>query len=263
MSFDAAAQACVPVRKDHPRARVNQHGCGRRMDESEFDGFADEYEAMHKAILAMSGEDADFFAEYKIRDIAQEYSRYPRSGSMSAKVLDFGSGNGGTVPYVDQYIPGAHLTCVDVSRRSLTLAEKRFPALAQYIHFDGMHLPFPADHFDIAYAACVFHHIDHAEHVSLLKELRRILQPGGCLFVFEHNPYNPLTMHVVNRCAFDKNARLIRGAAMKKRLVAAGFNSTRIRYRIFFPHVLRAMRPLEAALTWLPLGAQYCALARK
>lgn len=233
------------------------------MEEAEFDKVADEYEALHRASIAVSGEEPDFFAEYKIRDIAREYARLAGPPSGSAKVLDFGSGNGASVPFVRKHLPGAQLTCVDVSRRSLALAEKRFPSLAQFVHFDGTRIPFPEEHFDIAYAACVFHHIDHAEHVSLLKELRRVIRPGGSLFVFEHNPYNPLTVRVVNSCPFDKNARLIRAAAMKQRLAAAGFPGVRIRYRIFFPHALRMLRPLESALAWLPLGGQYYALARK
>jgi SAM-dependent methyltransferase len=233
------------------------------MDETEFDKFADEYEALHRASIAISGEEPDFFAEYKIRDIARDHARHADPLRASPTVLDFGSGNGASVPFVRKHLPAAQLTCVDVSRRSLALAEKRFPSLARFVPFDGTRLPLPAEHFDIAYAACVFHHIDPAEHVSLLKELRRVLRPGGSLFVFEHNPYNPLTVRVVNSCPFDENARLIRAVDLKQRLAEAGFASTRIRYRIFFPHALRALRPLEAALAWLPLGGQYCALARK
>jgi hypothetical protein len=30
-----------------------------------------------------------------------------------------------------------------------------------------------------------------------------------------------------------------------------------LRYRMFFPRVLRSLRPLERALRWLPLGARY------
>lgn len=233
------------------------------MDEAEFDRFADEYEAMHASSMAVSGETPEFFAEYKIRDIAREYGRHSGISGAPPKVLDFGSGNGNSIPHVGTHLPGAQLICMDVSRRSLALAEKRFPSVAQYVLFDGTHIPFPAGHFDIAYAACVFHHIGHGEHVSLLAELRRVLRPGGSLFVFEHNPYNPLTRHVVNSCVFDKNARLIRSASMRCSMEAAGFARIRIRYRIFFPHVLRTLRPLESALTWLPLGGQYYALANK
>lgn len=55
----------------------------------------------------------------------------------------------------------------------------------------------------------------------------------------------------------DVNARLIRGADMRRWLLAAGFPATRIRYRHFFPHLLRTLRPLEMSMAWLPLGEQY------
>jgi len=233
------------------------------MDEAEFDKFAHEYDAMHSASIAAYGEGTEYFAEYKIGDIAREYERYGGTASAAPRILDFGSGNGGSVPYVRKYFPTARLICLDVSRRSLEIAAQRFPSLAQYVHFDGTRIPFPEEHFDIAYTACVFHHIDHAEHVALLRELNRVLRPGGILFVFEHNPYNPLTVRIVNSCPFDEHARLIRGGLMKQRVTAAGFSATSVRYRVFFPHALRLLRPLERILTWLPLGGQYYALARK
>lgn len=233
------------------------------MDEVEFDKFADEYYAILADSVATSGEGPKYFAEYKIADIAHEYEISSQGTNQCPRILDFGAGIGGSVPYVQKYFPNAQLTCLDVSKRSLEIAEKRFPAGAQYVHFDGTHIPFLDGHFDIAYAACVFHHIDHDEHVSLLKELRRVIRPGGSLFVFEHNPYNPLTVRVVNSCVFDEHARLIRGSDMKRRLMAAGFASTSIKYRIFFPHALRALRPFEKAIAWLPLGGQYYSLAHK
>ena len=233
------------------------------MDEAEFDKFADEYSEMHSASIAVFGEGVEYFADYKINDIARECARHPGTASAVLKVLDFGAGNGASVPYVRKHFANARLTCLDVSRRSLEIAEKRFPSLAEYVHFDGAHIPFPAEYFDIAYSACVFHHIDHAEHISLLRELHRVLRPGGRLFVFEHNPCNPLTVHVVSSCPFDDDARLIRGGTMKHRVAAAGFANTTIRYRVFFPHVLRSLRPLEGVLEWLPLGGQYYALAHK
>ncbi len=233
------------------------------MNEAEFDRFADEYDALHAAGLAVSGEGPEYFAEYKIKDIARDYEQSPHQRNSSVKILDFGAGVGGSIPYVHKHFASPQLTCLDLSKRSLALAEKRFPALAQYVHFDGANLPFPADHFDIAYAMCVFHHIDHAAHISLLRELRRVIRPGGSLFIFEHNPNNPVTVRIVNSCPFDENARLIHGAAMKQQLLAAGFKNSKIRYRIFFPRLLRALRPLERALAWLPMGGQYYARSLK
>lgn len=232
------------------------------MEESEFDRFADEYHAQLAAGLAFSGEGPEYFSEYKIADVRRELAlRGERREDL--QVLDFGAGIGASVPWTRRYFPRARLTCLDPSRRSLDVAEQRFGDVARYVHFDGHHIPFGDGAFDVAFAMCVFHHIDADEHVPLMRELRRVLRPGGMLFIFEHNPFNPLTVRIVNNCPFDENAVLIRGSALRRELQQAGFASPDIRYRIFFPGFLRALRPLERALAWLPVGGQYYALATK
>ena len=67
----------------------------------------------------------------------------------------------------------------------------------------------------------------------------------------------------MDTCPFDENAVLIRAPAMRKRVRDAGFGAADVKYRIFFPHFLRTLRPLEPRLTWLPLGAQYYVRCRK
>jgi ubiquinone/menaquinone biosynthesis C-methylase UbiE len=232
------------------------------MEKAEFDRFAEEYASIHAANIAITGESPDYFAEYKIRDLADEFTA--RTNAIVAPtVLDFGAGVGNSVPLVRKYLPSARLTCLDVSAKSLEVGSSRFPGCAEFIQFDGTRIPVPDASFHIVFAACVFHHIDGGEHVGLLSEFRRVLAPGGMAFVFEHNPANPLTTHAVNKCPFDENAKLIPARTMRKSFESAGFNSPQIRFRIFFPRLLSALRPLEMSMTWLPLGAQYYAFAEK
>ena len=230
------------------------------MNNSEFDQFAEEYAATLKSGLGTSGEGPEFFAEYKVRDVAVHAASL---GLEPSRVLDFGCGIGSSVPYFRRYLPRAALTGVDVSEKSLAVARERFPMAAEYHRFDGRRLPFDANSFDLVFAACVFHHIPAEEHVALFREIRRVLRRGGIFFVFEHNPYNPLTVRVVNSCPFDENAVLITNKCMRDRLKTAGFGSLETRYRIFFPHALRALRGFESALAWCPLGAQYFVGGRK
>ena len=231
------------------------------MDETEFDQFAAEYEQIHAANISASGESAEFFAEYKVRDAAAvaKAQGFPES----LQILDFGAGVGNSVPYFRKHLNGGSLTCLDVSRKSLALGERRFAGDASFAHFDGTTIPFPDDEFHMVFIACVFHHIPHEEHASLLKEMLRVLQPGGALVLFEHNPLNPLTVRAVNTCPFDENAVLICAGKLKDRVDGAGFARSEIRYRIFFPGALRALRPLERFLTSVPIGAQYYVLANK
>jgi SAM-dependent methyltransferase len=226
------------------------------MKQSEFDKFAHEYAELHRANIAASGEDPEFFAEYKIRDL-RDLSATPGRARPPGRILDFGAGIGASVAHFRRYFPDAELTCVDVSVASLRIAAQRFPSAADFVAFDGRRLPFADGSFDCVFSACVFHHIEPALHVGLLSELRRVLQPGGLIMIFEHNPLNPLTVRAVRTCPFDENAILIHASMLKERLVQAGFVGAAARYRLFFPRTLRLLRPLERWMKWLPLGAQY------
>ena len=233
------------------------------MEEAEFDKFAEEYRALHAANIRLSGEAPEYFSEYKVIDVVAELRRASPGRAAAPAVLDFGAGIGYSVPFFARHLPPARVTCLDVSQRSLELGAAQHGALAEFVHFDGSTIPHEDGRFDVAVASCVFHHIPHGEHVRLLGEIRRVLAAGGLLMLFEHNPLNPLTRHAVNTCAFDGNAELIAADTMRSRVQAAGFLAPKVRYRIFFPRLLRALRPLEAKLTWLPLGAQYSIAARR
>jgi ubiquinone/menaquinone biosynthesis C-methylase UbiE len=226
------------------------------MDEREFDKFADEYIDMHRQNIRISGEDPEFFAAYKVRDMAEIWSFEPER-APPLKVLDFGGGIGASAPHIRAMFPEAEIVIADVSRRSLEIAEARRLERVSTLLFDGCSLPVDGASFDLALAACVFHHIPEHSHIELLAEIRRVLKPGGHLFVFEHNPWNPLTVHAVNTCPFDENAKLIAAPRMRARMVAAGFRKVDVAFRIFFPGALAGLRGLERWLTRVPIGAQY------
>jgi len=233
------------------------------MLEAEFDKFADEYRATHARNIRFSGESPDYFAEYKVQEVAAALAEDDRAGASALDLLDFGGGIGTSLPYFRKHLPSARVTCADVSRKSLALAATRFPELAEFTPFDGIALPFADARFDLAFAACVFHHIEHDRHVALLGEICRVLRPSGRLFVFEHNPLNPLTALAVKACEFDVNARLIRAGAMMRRIAEAGFVRPNVKYRVFFPKTLAPLRRFERYLSGIPIGAQYYVVAQK
>ncbi|WP_236613029.1 class I SAM-dependent methyltransferase [Sphingobium quisquiliarum] len=184
-----------------------------------------------------------------------------RCGHTVGRILDFGAGIGNSLKPMRQAFPNAHISCLDVSERSLDLCREKLSEQVSFHVYDGQHMPAAMGSFDLIFTACVFHHIPEDLHVQLLGQIRRHLSPGGVFTLFEHNPWNPLTRHAVANCPFDENAVLISAPEMKRRLVKAGFDRVRMNYRIFFPGALAALRPLERSLTWLPFGAQYSLMA--
>jgi len=228
------------------------------MDQAEFDQFADEYYAEHARNIAVSGEAPEFFHRYKVEDLRA----YVPALGPPATILDFGAGVGNSIAHFRRAFPTARLICADVSQRSLDVAAQRHPE-AEMVLIGSAGLPIAPDSVDLAFAACVFHHIDHADHAFWFQQMLSVVRPGGLLVVFEHNPFNPLTQWAVNTCAFDKNARLIAARALRARITDAGWRDARVRYRLFFPRILAGLRGLETHLAWLPLGAQYHVAAWK
>lgn len=231
------------------------------MDESEFDKFAEEYKTLYKGVIGITGEDTDFFAEYKIKDTKEISKTSKYQDNLS--ILDFGSGIGESVPFFLKYFPSSELTCIDVSQKSLDIGMSRFKDDANFVHFDGQRIPYEDSSFDLIFTACVFHHIPVQSHELLLSEIFRVLKPEGTFVVFEHNPYNFLTVRAVNACPFDENAVLIRANDFDRKLTRAGLVDRKLRYRIFFPRILKWLRPIEKYITWLPLGAQYYVAGKK
>jgi len=228
------------------------------MDRAQFDKFADEYHTLHAQNINVTGEDPSYFVEYKIRDVHNQLSARSDQGK-NLRIIDFGGGVGNSIPFFRRYFPSCHLVCADVSERSLEIAKRRFGDLADYVLFTGGTLPFACGVFDVAFCACVFHHVPSTEHVFLLRELRRVLsRRTGKLFLYEHNPLNPLTVHAVNTCVFDSDAVLIPSWEMRRKFRAAGYADVTVSYRVFFPRFLNFMRFLELRLPFLPIGAQYC-----
>ncbi len=224
------------------------------MLEAEFDAVAATYAAQHARSIRISGEDVGYFADYKVAD-AKRAARC--AGLAVDRILDFGSGIGNSLKPMRAAFPDAHITCLDVSERSLDRCRAELSGGASFFGYDGIDFPLAMGRFELIFTSCVFHHIVEDLHIALLAQIRQHLAPGGMFILFEHNPWNPLTRHAVRQCPFDENAVLISAPEMRRRLTKAGFSRVQTDYRVFFPGALALLRPLEPALAWLPMGAQY------
>ncbi len=224
---------------------------------AEFDAVAEQYDALHQENVRASGYPTSYFAEYKARELASHLRAQGRAEKKLA-VLNFGCGIGNGEGFLRQHLPGATVYGVDVSQKSIAQAQARHRDLAgvHFSVFDGRTLPWDLT-FDVILIANVLHHVPRSEHVALLQRLHGALSPGGQVFLFEHNPWNPVTVRAVETCAFDQDAVLLPPTYAKKILAAAGFRRRTLRFTLFFPKALAALTPLERFLRKVPLGAQY------
>lgn len=110
---------------------------------------------------------------------------------------------------------------------------------------------------------CVMHHVLPADWRDFVAKLRQVTRPGGLVCVIEHNPLNPLTRIAVARCAFDRDAVLLRAAQTEQLLTEAGLSDVATRYFLFLPMMSPLTRRIERRLGRLPLGAQYATWGRR
>lgn len=225
----------------------------------DFDHYAARYRDLHNASITASGEESEYFAQYKA-DVAMR--ELGPAALAAIKVLDFGTGIGGSIAPLRRVLPNADLHGADISSESVAMAEGRHGNHASFAVISNNLLPYPDASFDLVFVACVYHHIpvDQREHWTA--EIRRVLKPGGHLLVFEHNMLNPLTRKVVRDCEFDKDAILLPRRELLGLVGQQPFQAIKAQYIVFFPKMLSFLRPAEGSLGWLPLGAQYYVHAR-
>ncbi len=225
---------------------------------AKFDQFADNYDECLRQALAASGESKEFFARGRVEWLAaclREYQHRARS------VLDYGCGIGETSGLFQELLACESLVGLDVSQRSLERARRDHgSATCRYLPFSEY---LPDASVDVVYCNGVFHHIPVTERASAVEYIYRCLRPGGMFALWENNPWNPGTQYVMYRCDFDRDAVKLSPVEAASLIRQARFEILRTDYRFFFPRFLRVLRPLERALSRIPLGAQYQVLARK
>jgi SAM-dependent methyltransferase len=223
---------------------------------SEFDAYTENYNEEINKALSFSGMDIDFFARVK-NDYLIDIIEARLGGADKANLLDVGCG----IANAHKQLVGrvGNLSGIDVSAESITVARQTNPGL-RYEVFDGTHLPFADRSLDAAFAVNVFHHVPITQRPALVDNIRRVLRPDGLFAIFEHNPLNPVTRHVVNTCAFDKDAILLKRQDSEALLRGAGFNDISTRYIFSVPPAGPLLRKVDRLFSLLPFGAQYYTL---
>jgi len=102
----------------------------------------------------------------------------------SDRVLDMGCGNGRLRKFLPtNLVREGDYFGFDLSQNLLDIARKNFPKDAFFKGDFGNSLPFGADNFDWVISIAAFHHLlDKPSQQQCLREVHRVLKPGGQVF---------------------------------------------------------------------------------
>lgn len=227
--------------------------------ENEFDRFSNSYNAEMKKAIGFCPQEHEFFTKAKARCLIRLARRHDGDPAR-LRILDVGCGTGLTA----SLLAGAFhsVTGIDVSAPAVSKARESVSG-CDFRVYDGQSIPADDNSFDLVFSINVFHHVAPAQRMPLLREMRRVAKIGGIVLLFEHNPYNPLTMRAVRSCAFDTHAILLKGAESRRLLQDAGLVGILSRYILFLPFFESLSDRVDRLLGWLPAGAQHYSLGRK
>lgn len=217
----------------------------------DFDNYASKYEIALEKHLGFFGEENSFFAEYKIK-IVKELLK----DSEPLRILEFGCGIGRNLKYLIKYFPGSEILGCDISKASLDIAEKENPSVKFFLLSED-EIKNHYGKYDLVFVSCVFHHIAPPERKKAMSDIYSMMNKGSSVIIFEHNPYNPVTRHIVNTCEWDTDAILLKMGESAGLLKNSGFEVAEKYYTLFLPAVIEFLRPAEQFLKKLPAGGQY------
>jgi ubiquinone/menaquinone biosynthesis C-methylase UbiE len=100
------------------------------------------------------------------------------------RVLDVGCGTGSLAVLIKRQYPTVDVVGLDPDAKALARATRKAQRVGVAIQFDrgfSDELGYPAASFDRVFSSFMFHHLDHSEKESTLREIQRVLKPSGRL----------------------------------------------------------------------------------
>jgi ubiquinone/menaquinone biosynthesis C-methylase UbiE len=106
----------------------------------------------------------------------------------NVRILDFGCGTGTLLLMLAEKYPDVELNDVDIDKDILKLANEKLKIKGRKIRltsYDGTTLPYNDNYFDKVFSGLVIHHISAEKKPLILKELGKIIRPGGEIFILD------------------------------------------------------------------------------
>lgn len=230
----------------------------RSIPSSRFDVYANDYREVVNRTITSTGEEYEYFVELRVGLMFDRLRRYVPD-FMPHTVLDFGCGVGATEVSIKKRFPLGDLWGIDESVESIRHAEARGIQGAYFdvVKSDGS-IPLPDRSMSLIYMNGTMHHIPVEKRPFIMGELKRVLKPGGHMFVFENNPYNPLTRRAMMLNPFDKGCKKVSKGELMRLGRRVGLSVVEGWYYFFFPSFLKLLRQYDDRLRFLPFGGQHC-----
>lgn len=122
-----------------------------------------------------------------------------------ATVVEIGCGTGNVLALAARVAPDTTVIGLDPDREALAIADRKMRRAGLAVRLDHGYadrLPYTDSSVDRVLSSLMFHHLPAAEQSAALREVRRVLVPGGRLHLLDLDggrPTPPLIMRLLHR----------------------------------------------------------------
>ena len=152
------------------------------------------------------------------------------------RALDIGCGTATLTILIKRACPDCEVLGLDGDPAILEVARRKIARAGlniRLIHGTAAVLPFPDDSFDRVFTSLILHHLTSDDRAYALKEILRVLKPGGELHIAElGKPHNALMSLVSQAVGRLESARDFVRGLLPEVLTGAGFVQVAETYRI-------------------------------
>ncbi|MFX1705712.1 methyltransferase domain-containing protein [Chitinophaga sp. CC14] len=167
-------------------------------------------------------------------------------------VLDFGTGTATLPMMIKRRYPSLTVTGIDVDKNILEIAARKIrierELNIELINYNGFKIPFPDNLVDKVASSLVFHHLSTQHKRLALKEIYRILKPGGELHIADFgkpgNFFASLSFGIFRRFDGEQNTRINVLGLLPFMIESAGF--TNVEEKEYFNTLFGTIRLIRA-----------------
>lgn len=108
--------------------------------------------------------------------------------SFDSRILDIGCGTGTMVVLIKRLHASADVVGLDPDPKALARAQKKASGARVCVQFDrgfSDQLPYKDASFDRVLSSLMFHHLEPDGRMATLREVRRVLKPGGSFHMLD------------------------------------------------------------------------------
>ena len=176
-----------------------------------------------------------FFAGHFLETVNPRIPGFPHEGLVTmvgdnpGRVLDLCGGTGYTARLLQRAAPSAEVVCLDLSPELLNVGRQRARAeglhAIRFVRGNAASLPFREARFDVVVAAFGLHELSYSVRETAIREVARVLRPGGRLAVADLDAPRTWTLAfgAYLRISHGPDAQAVLGSGLRAALMAAGF----------------------------------------